>query len=252
MPYLVPGFHGVRETLRRGQVKIKALWIAEGKQSARVREIIRSAETKGIPVCFKKAKDLSSLLPDMAHQGIAAVMDAFPYTPLKQIIETSSTTKGHTLLLAADHITDGGNLGAIIRAAGFFGAHGLIIPKDRSASVDAKVLKRSSGAYVHVPISRIVNLGRALDELEKAGFWIIGASGEGRQSIYDFDWNRDVVMILGNEKQGLSRSVRRRCHEVVGIPSSGHVESLNVAVACGVILSEILRQRKCEVTIKSQ
>ena len=233
----------MRETLRRGNVKIRALWIAEGKTSARAREIIRSAEEKGIPVCFKKAKDLSSLLPDIAHQGIAAVMDAFPYTPLKQIIETSSAAKGRALLLAADHITDAGNLGAIIRAGGFFGAHGLIIPKDRSARVDARVLKRSSGAYVQVPIARIVNLGRALDELEKSGFWIIGASGEGRQSIYDFDWNRDVVLILGNEQQGLSRSVRRRCHEVVGIPSSGHVESLNVAVACGVILSEILRRR---------
>ena len=134
-------------------------------------------------------------------------------------------------------------MGAIIRTAEFFGARGLIIPKDRSAAVTAKVRKRSSGAYVHLSISRVVNLGRALDLLKKRGFWIIGASEESRESVYAFDWNRDVVLILGNERQGLSQSVRRRCHQIVRIPVSGHTESLNVAVATGAILSEIARQR---------
>jgi len=97
---------------------------------------------------------------------------------------------------------------------------------------------------VHLPIARVVNLGRALDLLKSKGFWIIGASGESRESIYQFDWKRDLVLVFGNEQRGLTRTVRNCCHQLVGIPVSGHVESLNVGVAGGVILSEIFRQRK--------
>ncbi|MBW1829770.1 MAG: 23S rRNA (guanosine(2251)-2'-O)-methyltransferase RlmB [Deltaproteobacteria bacterium] len=159
---------------------------------------------------------------------------------------TDTRPRSQALLIALDHITDEGNMGAIIRTALFFGANGLIIPKDRSAGITANVVKRSSGAWMHLPIARVVNLGRALDTLNKNGYWIIGTSGEGRESIYNFDWNRDVVLVLGNEQKGLSQSVGKRCHEIVGIPVSGPAESLNVAVACGVILSEVTRQRKAE------
>lgn len=143
----------------------------------------------------------------------------------------------------ADHITDEGNLGALIRTAAFFGVHGLILPKDRSAKITGKLLKRTSGAYASLPISRVVNLGRALDLLAAKGFWIIGAAGEAQESLYHFDWDRDVVLILGSESKGLSHLVRGRCHELVKIPGSGRVESLNLSVAGGVILSEIARQR---------
>jgi 23S rRNA (guanosine2251-2'-O)-methyltransferase len=105
------------------------------------------------------------------------------------------------------------------------------------------VLKRSSGAYVYLPIARVVNLGSALDLLRKRGFWIVGAAGGSSESIYQFDWTRDLVLVLGNEQKGLSQAARKRCHQIVGIPSSGHGESLNVSVAAGVILSEIVRQR---------
>ncbi|MBW1774975.1 MAG: 23S rRNA (guanosine(2251)-2'-O)-methyltransferase RlmB, partial [Deltaproteobacteria bacterium] len=161
-----------------------------------------------------------------------------------QIVEVLQETRGHALLMAADHITDEGNLGALIRTAAFFGAQGMIIPKDRSAGVTPVVVKRSSGALVHLPVARVVNLGRAQDILEKKGFWIIGASGESPCSIHGFDWNRDLVVVMGNEEHGLSRSVRQRCHQVVSIPAPGTVESLNVSVAGGIILAEICRQRK--------
>jgi 23S rRNA (guanosine2251-2'-O)-methyltransferase len=172
-----------------------------------------------------------------------ALAEKFTYSELDHLANISFKKKGEALIIALDHITDEGNLGALIRTAAFFGAHGLIIPKDRSASVTAKVLKRSSGACIYLPIARVVNMGRALDLLEKKGCWIIGASGESKESIYEFDWNRDLVLVLGNEQRGLSRSVRKRCHQEVSIPSLGHAESLNVSVASGVILSEIIRQR---------
>jgi len=239
--YLISGFHAVRESLIQGRMKIQAIWIAEGKKSARRDEILGIAKKKNISVHFKKGKELSSLLPDLAHQGIVALAEDFIYSDLNHVIDVSSKSKGHSLLIAADHITDEGNLGALIRTAAFFGVHGLIIPKDRSASVTSRVLKRSSGAFLHIPIAQVVNMGRALDILEKKGFWIIGASGDGVESIYQFDWKRSLVLVLGNEQKGLGRAVRKRCQQVVRIPSPGQVESLNVGVAAGVILSEITK-----------
>jgi 23S rRNA (guanosine2251-2'-O)-methyltransferase len=238
---LIPGFHGVREALS-GQTVIREIWVAKGKKTPRKGEILQIAKAKNIPVVIKENEELSRLFPDISHQGIAALVEEFSYRELSSITENRS--KKPSLLIALDHITDEGNMGAIIRTAVFFGVHGLIIPKDRSAGVTANVVKRSSGAWIHLPIVRVVNLGRALDVLEKKGFWIIGTSGKGRELIYDFDWDRDVVLVLGNEQKGLSQSAQKRCQEIVGIPVTGPVESLNVAVACGVILSEIIRQRK--------
>jgi 23S rRNA (guanosine2251-2'-O)-methyltransferase len=243
-PYLIPGFHGVREALAHGPVWIKEVWIAEGKKTARTEEIIRIAEERKIPIRLRRGPELSQLLPDIAHQGFVALAEKFTYSDVDHLIDISLKNKDQGLLIAADHITDEGNLGSLIRTAAFFGVHGLILPKKRSAAVSAQVLKRSSGAYVHLPIARVVNLGRALDVLKGNGFWIIGASGESRESIYRFDWKRDLVLVLGNEQRGLTRTVRDCCHQLVGIPVSGHVESLNVGVAGGVILSEIFRQRE--------
>ncbi len=242
-PYLIPGFHGVREALIQGQIRIKELWVAEGKKSIRTREILKLARERNIPTCFKKGTELSRIIPDVNHQGVVALVEKFTYSELDHLANISFKKKGEALIIALDHITDEGNLGALIRTAAFFGAHGLIIPKDRSASVTAKVLKRSSGACIYLPIARVVHMGRALDLLEKKGCWIIGASGESPESIYEFDWNRDLVLVLGNEQRGLSRSVRKRCHQEVSIPSLGYAEALNVSVASGVILSEIIRQR---------
>ena len=168
----------------------------------------------------------------------------FAYSDLDHIINISLKDQGSALLIAADHITDEGNLGSLMRTAVFFGASGMIIPKDRSAKVTSKVLKRSSGAYAYLPVARVVNLGRSLDLLERKGFWIVGASGESSYPIYQFDWNRDLVLVLGNEQKGLSPAVQKRCHQFVGIPSAGRVGSLNVAVAGGVVMSEICRQRE--------
>ncbi|MBN2059738.1 MAG: 23S rRNA (guanosine(2251)-2'-O)-methyltransferase RlmB [Deltaproteobacteria bacterium] len=224
--------------------RIAELWIARGKDSARARELIGIAHRKGISVCFKEKSYLDEIMPNMAHQGMAALTDSFHYTNLEDLIRASLDDKNNSLLLAADHITDEGNLGAVIRTAAFFGAHGLLIPKDRSALVTESVIKRSSGSHVHLPISIVVNMVASLERLSKAGLWIIGASGESSETIYRFDWTRDTVLVIGSENRGLSRSVRKLCHQLVSIPGTGRIESLNVSVACGIILAEISRQRK--------
>jgi 23S rRNA (guanosine2251-2'-O)-methyltransferase len=242
-PHLIPGYHAVKEAVEGGAIGIQVLWIAEGRHTQRTRELVSAAETRKIPVRYRRASDLKRMFPDVAHQGIVAAAEKFMYTDLDRLIAKSLEAEGHSLLVAADHITDEGNLGALVRTAAFFGAQGLIIPRDRSARMTPGALKRSSGAYVHLPVSMVVNLGRALDQLDDRGFWIVGTAGDSADTVYGFDWNRDVLVVVGNEQKGLSRSVGRRCHQLVSIPRAGKVQSLNVAVAAGAVLSEILRQR---------
>lgn len=242
-PHLIPGFHSVKEALASDRIKVHEIWISEGRDPSRAREILEMAGIKRVPVITKKIDLLNEALPDTAHQGIIAVAGEFSYLELEDLIDSSMNSRGRRVLIAVDHITDEGNLGALIRTAAFFGADGIIIPKDRSAQVTHFVMKRSAGTYLNIPIARIVNLSRALETLADEGFWIIGTAGEGTESIYGFDWKRDIVLVMGSEDKGMGHMTRNKCHQVVGIPSSGNAESLNVSVACGVILSEIARQR---------
>jgi 23S rRNA (guanosine2251-2'-O)-methyltransferase len=241
--HLIPGLHSVKEALISERIKVNEIWISEGRDPARVREILEIAGRKRIPVINRKIDFLNDALPDTAHQGVIAVAREFPYADLEDLIDSSKNKAGHGLLIAVDHITDEGNLGALIRTAVFFGAQGIILPKDRSAQITHTVMKRSAGTYLNLPIARVVNLSRALEMMTDAGFWIIGAAGEAGESIYNFDWKRNIVLVLGSEDKGLSHIIRDKCDQIVGIPSGGPAESLNVSVACGVIISEIARQR---------
>lgn len=239
----VPGFRALWASLNKGEGTLRELWLAEGKRSRRAKQLLALARERGVPVRFKKDSELSSLLPGVSHQGMVGITQSLPYVGLERVVEASLSHRGLGLLLALDHITDEGNLGSLIRTAGFFGAHGLIVPQRRSAGLSPRVVKRSSGGYLSIPVVRVVNMARTLDLLEDKGYWIIGASGEAAESVYDFDWVRDVVLVLGNEQRGLSDSARKKCSMEVSIPCTGEVDSLNVAVAGGVILSEIIRQR---------
>jgi len=242
-PHLIPGLHSVKEALNSDRIRVHEIWISEGRDPGRAREIIEIAGRKKIPVISKKTDLMNEALPDTAHQGIIAVAAEFTYMEVEDLIDLSRDRKGHGLMIAVDHITDEGNLGALIRTAVFFGAHGIILPKDRAAQVTHSVMKRSAGTYLNIPIARVVNLSRALDMLAEAGFWIIGSAGAGMESIYGFDWQRDVVLIMGSEDKGMGHMITNKCHQIVSIPSKGNAESLNVSVACGVIMSEIARQR---------
>ena len=243
--YVIPGFHAVCQALSSPGIAVIEVWIAVGKESGRVKAVQEQARSRGVPVRFQKAEDLEARLPGVAHQGFAAVTRAPVYVDLEKVLEQARRDAApYGLILAADHITDEGNLGAVIRAAAFFGAAGLILPKDRSAGLSHRVTKRSAGASLLLPVARVVNLPRALDALTREGFWIVGAAGEAKTDVYAFDWNRHTVLVMGREDRGLSPNVRSRCQELVAVPGSGRVESLNVAVATGVILSEIHRQQK--------
>ena len=240
---VVPGLHAVREALSHHGMKIREVWIKKGKQGPRLEEILIMAKTHSIPIHWKKGHEMDQFLPDVAHQGVIALSEPFAYIGLEDLLNRCQQFRQPRLVLAADHITDEGNLGALMRTAAFFGVSALVLPRDRSAGVTGKTLKRSSGAFLHLPAARVVNLGRALDRFKKEGFWVIGAAERGETSIYTFDWDRDIVLVLGSENKGLSRLVQSECDDTVRIPPNGHIPSLNVAVAGGIILSEILRQR---------
>jgi len=238
----IPGFHAVCQSIPAGPEKIQEVWVVEGKASGRLREVTALARRFGIPVRYKTRSDLNELLPGVSHQGFVVIAKDFEYVNLEQALDEVGGGERQPFFVAADHITDEGNLASIIRTAAFFGASGLIIPKDRSAKASPKVLKRAVGCHLYLSVSRVVNLGRALDFLSERGYWIIGATGEAAESIYRFDWNRPLVLVVGNEEKGLSQAVRKKCDALVRIPSVVGVESLNVGVATGVILSEIIRQ----------
>ncbi|NLD35735.1 MAG: 23S rRNA (guanosine(2251)-2'-O)-methyltransferase RlmB [Desulfatiglans sp.] len=240
----IPGIHSVKEAILNNRNSIAEIWVDQEKTSQRIKELIALAEKHNIPVFEKDNATLNMVLPNTNHQGITALTEGFNYTELTDLINSSSSLKGKRLFLAIDHITDEGNLGAIIRTAAFFGVNGVIIPKDRSAKVSGAVMKRSSGGYNHVPVSLVVNLGRAIEQLDEAGFWIIGTSGDGKETIYDFKFNGDILLILGNEEKGISPVIFKRCHQTLNIPSSGKIHALNVSVAAGVVISEIMRQKQ--------
>jgi len=176
MSYFVSGINAVRETLRKGDTVIEIL-IAEQRKLNRIQEILDLAEKRRVPVKFKDKVYIDNIMPNLSHQGIVALLKSYRYFNLDELIKIAIESDGKGLLLVADHITDTGNLGALIRTAEFFGAHGLILPKDRSAFINDIVHKTSAGG------SRVVNLSRAIDELAKNNVWIIGASGEGEKNV---------------------------------------------------------------------
>lgn len=179
----ISGFHAVKEALLSGHPKITEIWIKEGRGGIRVQEVLEAAIKRSVPVIFRAAEEMDRVLPGLPHQGIMALAE-FSYSALDEVIDLGGKSPGEALIVAADHITDEGNLGALVRTAAFFGAYGLLLPKDRSASVSARIMKSSAGALAHMPVARVVNLARALDLLRKKGFWIIGAAGESAHSIF--------------------------------------------------------------------
>ena len=242
MTNIISGINAVKENLREGKGIVELL-IASGRKIVRMREILDMAREKGIPIRYRDRIYLDKISPDFSHQGVIAIVSNYSYFHLEDLIKVALASEKKGLLLVADHITDTGNLGSLIRTAEFFGVQGLILPRDRSASITDTVHKRSAGGSAYLPVARVVNLARVLEQLADEGLWIVGATGESKTDIYEFDWNRDLALVVGSEGKGLSRVVRDQCHHLVSIPRLGHLNSLNVSVAAGTILSEIVRQR---------
>lgn len=243
MGAIIEGRNAVLEALRSG-MPVSRVLVAEGlRPDSTLQEIERSAHERAVPIERVRRKTLDDLSERGAHQGVIARAGELRFTPLDSIV-ASARGESASLLIALDHITDPGNLGAIARSAEVVGAHGLVVPSRRSAAFSAGAYKAAAGALSWLPIAQVPNLVRALAACKDAGYWIVGASEHAEQTAWEAPLEGRIVLVLGAEDAGLTRLVRERCDLLVGLPVVGHVGSLNVAQAGTVLAYEWLRRNR--------
>lgn len=229
------------EALRSGAT-LKRVQLARGiKADDAVREIMSLARAAGIQVEEVDRSVLDRESERGRHQGVAAIAPDFRYASLAEVLARAAG-KERSIIVALDHVTDPGNFGAVIRSAECAGADGVVVAERRSAPVTAVVHKASAGATSHLPVARVSNLVRALEELKQQGYWVAGASEHARDSLWDAPLEGRIVLVLGSEGTGLSRLVSETCDFTVSIPLVGEVGSLNVAQAATVLLFEWVRR----------
>lgn len=241
MPALT-GIHAVREALASDSAFDKIV-IAKGRQDTRVEEIVQLARKRNVPVHFEDRSQLDRLANTKDHQGVVAVVAARSAATLEEILARANASKELGLIVLLDGVEDPQNLGAIIRTALAAGANGVVIPERRAAGLTEAVARASAGALAHLPVARVTNLVRAMEELKEAGYWLVGLDEAGEKPYTEVDYTSPTGIVMGSEGQGLHELTKKRCDFVVSLPTTGPVKSLNVSVATGVVLFEALRQR---------
>jgi len=239
--YTIEGRNAVIEAYRAGR-PIDKLYILDGCQDGPVMTIKREAKKNGTPIKFVEQKLLNQMSETGKHQGVIAYAAAYEYAEVEDILKAAAEKGEQPFLILLDKIMDPHNLGAIIRTADLAGAHGVIVPKDRAAGLTATVAKTSAGALNYIPVARVTNLSRTMENLKKEGIWFVCADMEGT-SMYQLDLKGPIGLVIGNEGEGVSKLVRESCDMMAAIPMRGHIDSLNASVAAGVLAYEIVRQR---------
>lgn len=246
---LIYGFHAVLGRLRRDPESVFELYVSGLRHDARAHDVRELAEALGIKMTRVDNERLDGMAGTRRHQGVIARVDARQHViTLDDMLESLQTLTEPALLLVLDGVQDPHNLGACLRVADAAGAHAVIAPKDRAASLNATAAKVASGAADSIPYITVTNLARALEQIKKAGIWVIGAAGEAEKSLFEMNLQGSAAWVLGAEADGLRRLTRATCDELARIPMQGCVESLNVSVASGICLFETLRQRHVQVT----
>jgi 23S rRNA (guanosine2251-2'-O)-methyltransferase len=232
---LLSGIHPVTEALRAGK-PMERIVIAQGAGGPRLQEIIDLARQARIPVRFEPRSSLDRLAGTAAHQGVVGLGAAHKYADLDAVAASE-------MLVVLDGVEDPHNLGAIVRTAHAAGAGAVIVPERRATGVTDVVAKAAAGALEHLPVVRVININRALEELKERGMWIYGLDERGTESYDRIDYAAKSVLVLGGEGKGLHEQVRKHCDVLVRIPMAGKISSLNVSVAAGVVLFEWRRRR---------
>jgi len=243
-PKVVFGFHAVGVRLKTAPTSIVEILFDPTRRDARMKQFLDRARESGARLIEADSLRIAKLAGSHGHQGVAArvepLQQAHSLDDLLDQVESSGTPP---LLLVLDGVTDPHNLGACLRVADGAGCHAVIAPKDHAAGISATVAKVASGAAETVPYFMVTNLARTLNELKERNIWVIGTSDDADKTLYQIDLKVPVALVLGAEGQGMRQLTRKTCDELVGIPMRGAVESLNVSVASGVCLYEVLRQR---------
>jgi 23S rRNA (guanosine2251-2'-O)-methyltransferase len=239
---IIYGPNAVLEALRAGKRQIETITILESARPERLKPLLDLAREKRVPVHRVPRFDLG----DVRHQGVVARIAAARYTnadELLDLVESKIGSSDPPLVLGLDGIEDPHNLGSIVRTAECGGAHGVFIAERRAVGLTSVVAKVSAGALEYVPVARVTNLVRLIEQLKERNIWVVGAAAEAKQLYWEWDWKLPAAIFLGNEGYGLHRLVREHCDTLVRIPVTGRLESLNVSVAAGVLLYEARRQR---------
>jgi 23S rRNA (guanosine2251-2'-O)-methyltransferase len=241
---LIYGLHAVESALREEPERIERLWIDRNRNDRRAQALTEMARASGIDVQRCTRQELAVRVSDGQHQGVLAERRrarAFNEHDLDELVAAAGL---RALVLVLDGVQDPHNLGACLRSAEAAGALAVVAPRDRAVGLTPAVLKVASGAAERVPFVQVTNLARSLRALKEQGLWVIGASGDGDMALFDIDLSGPVALVLGGEGKGLRRLTREHCDRLARIPMQGRVESLNVSVAAGIFLFEILRQRR--------
>ncbi|MDF3044523.1 MAG: rlmB [Ornithinibacter sp.] len=240
---MVAGRNAVVEALR-ADVPVTTMYVAGRIDSDdRVREALKIATQRGLPVLETPRGELDRLTDGAVHQGLALQVPPYEYAHPSDLVDPDMP--GIPLVVALDGITDPRNLGAIVRSVAAFGGHGVVVPGRRSAGMTASAWKTSAGAAARIPVAQATNLTRALEDFRTAGFFVIGLDMDGNVELPDLDLaSEPLVVVVGSEGKGLSRLVRETCDQIVSIPMSSAVESLNAGIATGVTLYEVARRRR--------
>jgi 23S rRNA (guanosine2251-2'-O)-methyltransferase len=236
------GINSVAEALKARGRAFQWVGVAKERHDLRLQRVIEECRRQSVAVRFLARAELDRLAGNNAHQGVVAVTAAKQYSDLDDVVANKRAE--HSLLVIVDGVEDPHNLGAILRTADACGADGVIIPERRAVGVTAMVSKASAGASEHLPVARVTNIARTLENLKARNIWIVGLDERGAQSYEALDYKMDCAIVLGAEGKGMHDLVRRKCDFVVSIPMLGKVPSLNVSVAAGVLLYEVVRQRR--------
>lgn len=241
-PVEIYGLHSVKAVLEREPQRALHIWTQQGRDDERMAEIIALAARFGVHVDHV-AKAKLDQRSDGQHQGVIALIKPAPEWQEEDLLDWVASGRVTPFLLILDGVTDPHNLGACLRSADAAGVSAIVMPRDKSAALTAAARKVASGAAETVPVVRVTNLARTMRSLREVGIWLVGTAGEASQTLYQADLRGPLALVMGAEGKGMRRLTREHCDALVKLPMVGTVESLNVSVACGVVLFEALRQR---------
>jgi 23S rRNA (guanosine2251-2'-O)-methyltransferase len=243
MAQIIYGIHPIKEALKSTHLQFQKILVGTQKPHPPLQSVLELAMKRQIPVSFTTKENLGQIVKGGLHQNIIGIVNEVPYATLGELLSHWKKEGGKALFLILDGIQDPQNFGSLIRTALGCGAHGIVIPKDRSVGITPIVIKTSAGATAHLPIAQITNMVITIDVLKKEGIWVYGASGEAKDLIYDLDLNSDLAIVIGAEGKGIRSLVKKKCDQLFSIPMKGPVSSFNASVSGGMILYEVTRQR---------
>lgn len=242
MGEVIGGINPVLEALRARGRAFQRIYLARGRSGPALEKLLRLARSHGVKVERVDRPRLDRLYGRPGHQGVVAQVGPYRYFSLQEIIER--TKDPQALVLILDGVQDPMNLGSLLRSAEAAGAGGVIIPRERAAPMSAAAVKASAGAAEHIPVARVVNLVRAMEELKEEGFWILGTEAGAKAGLYDQELNLKMGLVVGGEGKGIRRLVREKCDLLASIPLQGRIASLNAAVAGALAMFEFVRQAR--------